>query len=72
MRELLASAPSREKLEELINRFFYSKNYIITDDNTVTNELRTADQLARFNQVYSVKNQKNRWHFYYNETKENK
>jgi len=34
---LLASAGSKENLQEIINKFYFSTNYIITEDNKVYN-----------------------------------
>jgi len=34
---LLASASSKEDLQEIINKYYYSINYIITEDNKVYN-----------------------------------
>ena len=33
----ICSAPTKEELQTMINRYFYSKNYVITDDNKVYN-----------------------------------
>ena len=33
----IASSPTKERLQKLINEFYYSQNYIITDDNKVYN-----------------------------------
>lgn len=34
---LIASAGTKEDLEEMINKYYFSNNYIITDDNKVCN-----------------------------------
>lgn len=34
---LLASAGSKENLQEIINKYYYSTNYIITEDNKIYN-----------------------------------
>jgi hypothetical protein len=33
----LISSPSKEQLQKAINDFYYSENYIITDDNKIYN-----------------------------------
>jgi hypothetical protein len=33
----LISSPSKEELKKAINKFYYSENYIITDDNRIYN-----------------------------------
>lgn len=33
----ICSAPTKEELEKMINEFYFSKNYIITEDNRVYN-----------------------------------
>lgn len=35
---LIASAGSKEDLEKLINKYYYSENYIITENNEVYNK----------------------------------
>lgn len=37
MKKVKISAPNKDKLQELINNYFYSKFYVITDDNKVFN-----------------------------------
>lgn len=37
MGKLLATAPSKEELEKIINEFYLSENYIIKEDNTIYN-----------------------------------
>lgn len=37
MNNLLASAGTKEQLEKLINEFYCSNNYIITEDNLIYN-----------------------------------
>lgn len=37
MKKLLASAVDKENLEKLINEFYCSENYIITEDNQIYN-----------------------------------
>lgn len=56
--KVYASAPTKEELEKLINDFYYSKNYTITEDNTIYNTKtgKTIDTMA-------IKVKKNRWQF---------
>ena len=56
--ELLGSAGSKEDLEKLINKFYYSTNWIITEDNRVYNKLK-----EKFNDNVRVIIKKNRWRF---------
>ena len=37
MKKLICSASTKEELEKMINAYYYSKNYIITDDMKVYN-----------------------------------
>ena len=55
----LASAPTKEELENLINRFYYSKNYVITDDNKVYNTKND-----KFLDDVGVTQKRGRWVFY--------
>ena len=56
--KVYASAPTKEGLEKLINDFYCSKNYIITEDNTIYNTKtgKTVDTMT-------IKVKKNRWQF---------
>lgn len=38
MKKIIASAPTKEDLEKMINEFYVSDNYIITDENKVYNK----------------------------------
>ena len=38
MNNIIASAPTKEKLEKMINEFYASENYIITEENEVYNK----------------------------------
>lgn len=55
---LVCSAVTKEDLEKMINQYFYSKNYVITDDNMVYNTLK--DEVL---DSYAVVNKKGRWRF---------
>ena len=56
--KVYASAPTKEGLEKLINDFYCSQNYIITEDNTIYNTKtgKTVDTMT-------IKVKKNRWQF---------
>lgn len=36
-KRLICSSGTKEDLQEMINEFYYSKNYIITDEGTIFN-----------------------------------
>ena len=38
--KLIASATTKEKLEKLINEYYYSNNWVITDNNMIYNTLK--------------------------------
>ena len=56
--DLVCSTGSKEDLEKMINQYFYSTNYIITESNEVYNKLKekTLD-----NFIVTVK--RGRWRF---------
>jgi len=58
MTNLIASAPTKEKLEDMINRFFYSEYWIITEDNRLYNT-----KLNRYGDNFLIVNKKGRWRF---------
>ena len=60
----LATAGTKEDLERLINEFYFSKNYKITEDNLLINDLLSEERLQRINNQVGVKKVKNRWIFY--------
>ena len=60
----LATAGTKEDLERLINEFYFSKNYKITEDNLLSNDLFSEEKLQRINNQVGVKKVKNRWIFY--------
>ncbi len=37
MSNLIASATTKEELEKMINEYYFSNNYIITEDNKIYN-----------------------------------
>ncbi len=58
MSNLIASATSKEDLEVMINKYYFSSNYIITEKNEVYN---TKKQCVLGGVKVEVK--KNRWRF---------
>lgn len=58
MSQLIASAGSKKDLEEVINKYYFSTNYIITEDNEVFN---TKKKSVVDNVKVEVK--RNRWRF---------
>ena len=52
------STTSKEDLEKMINEYFYSENYIITEDNRVYNR-KTEKYLDDF----IIPEKKSRWSF---------
>lgn len=55
---IIASSPTKEGLAKLINKFFFSENWVITDDNTIFNT-----KLNRCSETHYVENKRNRWYF---------
>jgi hypothetical protein len=55
---LIASAGSKEELEKLINKYYYSENYIITDNMEVYNT-----KLKVFRDGIKIEVKRNRWRF---------
>lgn len=58
MKNLIASAGSKEALQKCINEYYYSKNYVITEDNKVYNT-----KLDKYLDSVIVKQQRGRWRF---------
>lgn len=58
MSQLIASAGSKKDLEEVINKYYFSTNYIITENNQVYN---TKKKSVLDNVKVEVK--RNRWRF---------
>ena len=55
---LLATAPTKERLQVMINKFYYSENWIITDDNKAYNS-----KMNKYAEGVQIINKKNRWRF---------
>ena len=51
-------ANSKEGLENMINEYFYSENYVITDDNRIYNR-----KTMKYLDGYIVQERKLRWSF---------
>ena len=64
MKTKLASSATKDGLEQLINEFYFSKNYKITEDNLLSNDLLSEEKLQRINNQVGVKKIRNRWVFY--------
>ena len=58
MGKLIASAPNKEDFVNCINKFYYSTNYIITDDNKVYNT-----KTEKYLDDVVIKVSKSRWRF---------
>ncbi|MBD5534554.1 MAG: hypothetical protein HDQ99_02620 [Lachnospiraceae bacterium] len=58
MSQLIASAGSKKDLEEVINKYYFSTNYIITENNEVYN-------IKKESVLHNVKVEikRNRWRF---------
>lgn len=52
------STGSKTDLEKMINEYFYSENYVITDDNRVYNS-----KLDKYLDDYIIQKKKSRWSF---------
>jgi hypothetical protein len=52
------STGSKSDLEKMINEYFYSENYVITDDNRVYNS-----KLDKYLDDYIIQKKKSRWSF---------
>jgi hypothetical protein len=61
---ILASSPTKEKLQELINEYFHSLSLFITDDNRIFN---TFTNMYLSN--YIVEHKRGRWYFKINTNK---
>ena len=58
MNNLIASAGTKEDLEKMINEYYFSTNYIITENNDVYN----IKKECALDSV-KVENKRNRWRF---------
>ena len=56
--KIIASASTKERLEKLINDYYYSNNWVITDNNEVYNTLTTRFMIGKV-----VVNKKGRYQF---------
>ena len=57
MARVIISSPTREELEKKINEYFYSENYIITDDLEIYNY--KMDKFA--DRHYQIRQSRGRW-----------
>lgn len=60
----ICSAPTKTDLEKLINKYFCSTNYVITDDNKLYNT-----KMEKYFDRYIIQEKKSRWSFRGIETK---
>lgn len=58
MSNLIASAGTKEDLEKMINKYYFSTNYMITENNEVFNTKK--DKVL---DGVKVENKKGRWRF---------
>ena len=58
MSNLIASATTKEELEKMINEYYFSNNYIITEDNKIYN-MKKDIYLERVQVTFK----RNRWRF---------
>lgn len=58
MSNLIASAGTKKELEKMINEYYFSKNYTITDQNEVYNTVK-----EKILDGVRVENKRNRWRF---------
>ena len=54
----ICSTATKADLEKMINEYFYSENYVITDDNRVYN-----NKLNKHLDGYIIQEKKSRWSF---------
>lgn len=59
----LASSNTKLGLQELINEFYFSKNYVITEDNLLQNEQLSKEKLEKINRTVKIEKIRNRWVF---------
>ena len=53
MSNLIASAGTKEDLEKMINEYYFSTNYIITENNDVYNTKKEAERIVeQWNESY--------------------
>ncbi len=58
MSNLIASAITKEELEKMINEYYFSNNYIITEDNKIYNMKKEI-----YLESVQVTFKRNRWRF---------
>ena len=58
MSNLIASAITKEELEKIINEYYFSNNYIITEDNKIYNMKKEI-----YLESVQVTFKRNRWRF---------
>ncbi len=58
MSNLIASATTKEELEKMINEYYFSNNYIITEDNKIYNMKKEI-----YLESVQVTFKRNRWRF---------
>lgn len=61
--KLIASAGTKEDLEKLINKFYCSENYTITEDNKLYNKNFNAEKLESINSNIRIVFNRKRWRF---------
>lgn len=61
--QLIASAGTKEELEKLINKFYCSENYEITEDNKLYNKNFNAKKLETINNNIRIVFNGKRWRF---------
>lgn len=59
----LASSNTKLGLQELINEFYFSKNYVITEDHLLQNDLLSKEKLEKINHTVKIEKIRDRWVF---------
>lgn len=60
---VIATASTKDALERLINKYFYSSGYTVTDDKKIYDSELSSDKLAKLNTAYSIVVKSGRWQF---------
>jgi hypothetical protein len=63
-RKLMATSPTKEGLQKLINEFYFSQNYIITNNNKLENSKLNGEKLKNINNKSEIKNTIKGWYYY--------
>lgn len=63
-KRLMATSPTREGLQKLVNEFYFSTNYIINNDNKLDNINLSTEKLSKINDRVEIKNTLSGWYFY--------